>query len=139
MALNTNKDKKKKARKGRKRSQPGPDALNITHQEPVIDSKELSVESCEPGIESKSPLIETVEGAQEHFHRGVEGMNDKIYWPKYREMPTHYSKPKPLPCPKCKRVRLDNLGQCCVVMRTGKSIVYMRCKNCAHRWQLPVR
>ena len=44
-----------------------------------------------------------------------------------------------MPCPNCRRVRLDNLGQAVICTHAGDTLAFFRCKACDHRFQMPVR
>jgi DNA-directed RNA polymerase subunit RPC12/RpoP len=66
--------------------------------------------------------------------------NPREFWPEGKPMPKKYKKRAPIPCPRCSRVLLPNLGQA-VVAEGGitKDFAYLRCKACKHRWTLPVQ
>lgn len=137
MGASTKKGGGSKGRKGRKRSKPTPDPIEIENQEPMVTHEDVEIEHEESAVQSKEPLIETVESAEESFHRKVAVMNKKI-WPDDKPLPKVYVKRKKMPCPSCRRVLTDSLGQCVVMTSSAKTFGYFRCKCCNHRWQLPV-
>lgn len=59
-------------------------------------------------------------------------------WPKDEELPTHYQKPRPIPCRKCRAVRLDTLSRAVAITSIKKAIAYFRCRLCGHRFSMPV-
>lgn len=66
---------------------------------------------------------------------------DRYKWPKGKPLPTHHIKAsrEPTPCPKCLRIRFDNLGQAVVCTSSGRDVAWFRCKACGHPWPLPVK
>ena len=70
----------------------------------------------------------------------VGGDGSRTFWPKGEPMPGSYRKMRrePMPCPKCRRVRLDDLGQAVLVTNSGCGLAWFRCRGCDHRWSLPV-
>lgn len=64
--------------------------------------------------------------------------DDRIHWPKSKPLPTSYEKPKLIPCIKCLRIRLDNLGQAVMLTHTRDGIAYFRCKGCGENFKLAV-
>ncbi len=66
--------------------------------------------------------------------------NPRTFWPVDRPLPTAYFR-QTIPCPKCLRVLLDDLGQAVVVRSIWRGVVYLRCRGpgCAHEWKLPER
>ena len=131
MGASTKSSGGRRGRRGRKRSETAPKFDGKEQQDCMVHHAKADAKCEEPIIESNSMLIETVEKSQT--------LNRKLFWPKGEELPTHYRKPRPLPCPRCLRVRLDSLGQCCVVRGFSGSIAYMRCRSCSHLWAMPVR
>lgn len=60
------------------------------------------------------------------------------YWPDDKPLPTSVVKPRPVPCPACRRVRLDT-GSPAAIVRTYKGgVCYMRCRACEHRFKMAV-
>jgi len=55
-------------------------------------------------------------------------------------MPQTFRKAKRelVPCPKCRRILLDDTGQAVIVASSGAKLVALRCRACDHRFQLPV-
>ena len=104
--------KKKAGRKkaGRKKAAPcGPD---IKIQEPPVDTQDVRLSA-----------------------------RDLKFWPKKKKLPGFKLKVerRPMPCPKCRRIRLDDLSQAAVCTSSGAALVWFRCKACGHKWCLPVK
>ena len=65
-------------------------------------------------------------------------------WPEDIEMPTHYLKPRPTPCQRCKKLLLPDGGQAVILKAVAntegmaKPTAYFRCKACFHQFKLPV-
>lgn len=83
-----------------------------------------------PAIQTQTPRIE----AQE-----VE--IDRYFWPKDKPLPKEYAKaPRQIvPCPKCRRIFLDNMGQAVACKSSGADVAYFQCKACDHSFKLAVR
>jgi hypothetical protein len=64
---------------------------------------------------------------------------ERFVWPDDKPLPQYHQKREPMPCPACRRVRLDDLGQATVCNHSGGEVAWYRCKSCGHRWQMPVR
>ena len=58
-------------------------------------------------------------------------------WPTDKPLPLVYRR-QVLPCPMCRAVRMEDGGKAVVTVQVGAETAYLRCKNCNHRWQLPV-
>lgn len=80
-------------------------------------------------IETPAPPIETPEEPSSHF------------WPTGAKLPQEWIKvrQRALPCPNCRRIALRDGSQAVVCVHSGGSLAYFRCRNCGHRWKLPVR
>ena len=57
-----------------------------------------------------------------------------------------YIRPRPVPCPECRRLRLDTLSPACVMASGPRrsedgetQVAYMRCRCCQHRFSVPVK
>jgi len=63
------------------------------------------------------------------------------HWPKDKPLPTHKvtHRREPMPCPKCRRIRLDDGGQATVATTTEKLIAWFRCRACGHRFCMPIK
>lgn len=68
----------------------------------------------------------------------VETTGEPYYWPEGKPMPTSIVKPKPVPCPACRRVRLDTMAQACIIRIYEGGVCYLRCRACQHRFKLPI-
>lgn len=93
-----------------------------------------------PPPEILEPPREVIQAPPEVTHRPLPEVVARpgLLWPEKEPMPTYYRKPRALPCPSCRRVRLDCGGQACVTQRVGVGLAYLRCRQCSHRWSLPV-
>jgi len=60
-------------------------------------------------------------------------------WPEGEPLPTHYQRPKPIPCRKCRAVRLDTLSRAVAMTSTKKSVAYFRCRLCGHRFSMAIK
>jgi len=70
------------------------------------------------------PMIDTLEDRLTCFYKG--------------DLPTHYHKGKPNPCPKCRRILIEkSRGKATLVTSSRDGISYFRCKVCHFRWGLP--
>lgn len=66
---------------------------------------------------------------------------ERNYWPKGEKLPTHHVKVKrqDMPCPKCRRIFMDDGNRATVCASSGDTTVFYRCRDCQHRWQMPVK
>jgi len=97
-----------------------------------------------PAIELQEPLIEHQEPPIiDHGGRPgcVQQGPDPRYWPASQPLPTAWPKVRRQrpPCPKCRRILLEDGGQAVVVTTSGHEVAFFRCKACGKRWQLPVK
>jgi len=89
---------------------------------------ELVVEYHEITIESQD-LPERLRGHAASF-----------VWPEGQPLPGFYLKPQPVPCSRCRRLRLDDGAQAVILLSIScQEVAYLRCKACGHRFALPVR
>jgi hypothetical protein len=59
-------------------------------------------------------------------------------WPASVKQPGKWHVRKPVPCPECHRVRLDDAKQAVVCQGVrGGTVAYLHCRGCDYRWQLP--
>jgi len=66
-----------------------------------------------------------------------ERTEDKRFYPADKPLPTSIKTTKRYnPCPNCRRVLMDDLGQACIVTSSPKGIAFLRCKSCGHRWKM---
>lgn len=61
------------------------------------------------------------------------------FWPQEQELPQHHVKRSPPPCPRCRRIYRNDGSQAAVCCSTGAEIAFFRCRDCGHRWQMPVK
>lgn len=68
-------------------------------------------------------------------------LRDLKLWPEGKPLPTHHQIRRQHPCPKCRRVLLDNLSQAVVCTSTGNYVAYFRCRasDCRHTFKLAVQ
>lgn len=87
-------------------------------------AKPALVEHQEPPVDTQVPQVER---------------SDK-FWPEDRPMPTRYvkSRARLIPCPSCRRLLLDDMGQAVVTTSSGRDVAWLRCRACQHRFSLPV-
>ena len=85
------------------------------------------------------PELGEAEEPQEHGPASPEPVVILKTWPKGEPLPTHYQKPKPIPCRKCRAVRLDTLSRAVAMTSTKKSVAYFRCRLCGHRFSMAVK
>lgn len=52
------------------------------------------------------------------------------FWPEDKPMPETYDRRRPPPCPACRRVRLDDLGQAVARRAEERGTAYLHCKAC---------
>lgn len=96
------------------------EALGIKYQEPPVITPEVSIQTRETPSPQKTG-----------------NKNGRYHWPEGKPMPDTYSK-NIQPCPNCRRVLLDNMGQAVVLRSTRDGLAYFRCRACGHRWKLQV-
>lgn len=61
------------------------------------------------------------------------------FWPLGKAYPSRYVRQQ-IPCPRCRRLHLDNLSQaaCCIATQPTPppGVAYFRCRACEHRFKL---
>jgi len=67
-------------------------------------------------------------------------LEDRRYWPRGKRMPRVIKKRRRelVPCPNCRRVLLDDMGQAVVCTSSGDDVAWFRCRACEHRFKLGV-
>lgn len=109
------------------------------HKKGVTRSKRAAKElsNLEPPITHIDPPID-----HDRLPRAPEtaGPSTGCFWPAGKPMPKtwHRAPRQSLPCPKCRRLLLDDRGQAVVCASSGTDIAYFRCRACGHRWALAV-
>ena len=98
------------------------EAMGITHAEPEV-------------------TIPAVPTLSERAAMSAPPAPDRRFWPAGVPLPTEYRKARrnTLPCPKCRRVLLDDGGQAVVCTSSGSGVAFFRCKACGERWKLGVK
>lgn len=88
----------------------------------------------EPPVVHQEPPVEVVSEVKA-------GPHDRRFWPASEPMPDVWYKLRQrfVPCPKCRRLLRDNGSQAAVCTASGSGVAFFRCRECGHRWQLPVR
>ena len=109
---------------------------------PPPDPPELPVDHHDPPIEHLEPPVETPAGRKRAKRKRKprarrKGIDPACLWPRGKALPTVYRR-HAVPCPKCRRVLLDNRSQAVVVCTTGGGLAYLRCRACGHRFKLRV-
>lgn len=63
------------------------------------------------------------------------------FWPEGQATPTSYIKARRqvVPCPRCRRLLLDNGAQSTACTSSGHDVAFFRCRACGHRWKLAVK
>jgi len=95
-------------------------------KEPKVLNKEVKVlnKPVEPVNREKNLPIE---------HRAPK--EDRRFWPEDKPFPKVLHV-RQNPCPKCRRIYLDDGGQNSVTTSTRGVISFHRCKSCGHRWKM---
>jgi hypothetical protein len=55
-----------------------------------------------------------------------------------KPMPEVFVRPRPVPCQRCRLIRLPDRGQAVMVTGTWEGFVYLECKGCQHRFKMRV-
>ena len=134
------------------------DALGIQTQEPPIQAQDISVEDrgreldrLLDEIHKEEKTMETSAARVKDLRRKAdaaetaladasraERLKNRVYWPEGLAMPEFYPKRQPMPCPKCRRVLLDNFCQAVTCVSSGIETVSLKCHSCGNTWQMPV-
>lgn len=77
-----------------------------------------------------TPTPEQVEAANNARWRELR------FWPEGKPLPWRDGKGKEIPCPECRRVRMDDLGLACARIMTFEGIVILRCKCCGTKFEI---
>ena len=94
------------------------------------DVEELQVRAHEVEIEHQEPQATLREPEPD----------PRYVLPADQKPPGFYTKIPPLPCQKCRTIRLPSGRQAVIVLAIEKgAVAYLRCKACGHRYALPVR
>jgi hypothetical protein len=90
-------------------------------------------------LDYQRPVVETQ--AVEVQERQNKFSGPPYAWPTDDPLPDVFVKVrrKLQPCPACRRVRMDDLGQAAVCTHSGMDVVFFRCRLCGHRWKLAVQ
>ena len=59
-------------------------------------------------------------------------------WPEEKPLPKVVPRRALVPCPKCRRVLLDDLNQAVILKYTRDGVNYYYCKDCGAKWCLPI-
>lgn len=84
----------------------------------------IEPEYIDPPIETQNTIIET---------------RIPRLWPADKPLPEYHVKRRPMPCPACRRVYLDNGGQAVACMSSREDTAWFRCRDCGHRFEMPVK
>lgn len=100
-----------------------------------LEIHESEIETMQPPIELQSTAIQTTV-----LNAIVDrSKDDRIFLPENKPLPTHHVKREIMPCPKCRRLRMDDMNQATVCNGTQGTIAFYRCRSCQHRWKMPVK
>jgi len=133
--------------------------LGLTQRTPKVETQDVSIEDRaretleKAGYEVKKTVkpethAETAERIEkDKAIRAAERLENPIYWwPKDRKLPEFYVKSgrgidSAMPCPRCRRVRFDNLSVAVKLSHSGYDggLAYFQCNNCGNRFSLPVK
>lgn len=61
------------------------------------------------------------------------------FWPPGKVLPTHYRRPSDVPCPRCRRTRLDDGSKAVICKSTSTvgDVVYLTSRCCRAEFKLP--
>lgn len=62
-----------------------------------------------------------------------------MMWPEGTPMPNKYVRPRPVPCPKCRRLLLDTGAQAVVVRAIHVEVAFMWCRGCGDQFKMGVQ
>lgn len=87
-----------------------------------------------------TPLGDTQELAAEWSQLPVEIRHDeRITVPADQELDLRFLRRRPVPCPRCRRIRLDDgLSQACIIRTTFGTVAYMLCRGCENTFKVPI-
>lgn len=115
------------------------DALGITNNDPQPDIYDVVDASLREKPERDAKAAADAEKAE--ADRLDADFRKTRFWPDDKPLPKEVVQQGVLPCPKCRRTRLDDLSQAvvCTVTLPRQRIKHFRCKACGERWKLPVK
>lgn len=61
----------------------------------------------------------------------------QVAWPPGKPLPQSYLR-QTQPCPRCRRLLLDNGRQAVVLVTTEDRLAHLRCRECGYRWKLMI-
>ena len=102
-----------------------------------VDQKIVALEKAREELQAAHDRILSAQIARDE-QRAIER---RCFWPKSQPLPDAFVKVKrdPVPCPKCRRIRMDDSGYATVCTTSGDTVAWFRCKSCGHRFKLPVK
>lgn len=99
-----------------------------------VETIEPEVTIVEPEIETQMPAVETIEPVIVERKE-----NPIIFFPSEMKMPTHHAKREIMPCPNCRRLRMDDMNQATACRSMQGDVAFYHCRACRHRWKMPIR
>lgn len=114
-------------------------ALGITNNDPQLDIYDVVDASLRGKPERDARAAADAEKAE--AERLDADFRKARYWPEDKPLPKEIVQQGVLPCPECRRTRLDDLSQAvvCTSAPPKQKVKYFRCKDCGHQWKLPVK
>lgn len=70
--------------------------------------------------------------------RHLDQRHPNTFWPEGVPLPATYQKRPLVPCRKCRRLLLDDLGQAVVCKCTANGKAYLECRACGEKFELAV-
>ncbi len=118
-------------------------AANRPKQCPYTDAHRATIRAWGKGWDSMHAQLKAQTEARrpkvEHQSVEVQTRDEVKLWPEGDPMPTHYQKPKPIPCPKCRAHYLASGSQAVKQRTLLNAVGYFTCRSCNHQFAFPVR
>ena len=100
----------------------------------------LDLAHIAPGVHPNGDFVVMITGSDSFaLKEATDKTGEPYYWPEGKPMPTSIVKPKPVPCPECRRVRLDTMSPACIVRTSNGGVSYLRCRVCGHLFKMSVK
>jgi len=116
---------------------PRPKIQTLEQDMEEVDKSLASLQKTRAELQARHDRILAAQYAQDEA-RAIER---RCYWPKGKPLPDSFIKVKrdPVPCPRCRRIRLDDSSQATACTSSGEAVAWFRCKSCGHRFKMSVR
>jgi hypothetical protein len=104
----------------------------------VVGDGPSQVRGHEPGTSYKNPKALGIDPESWPNKTRAEPPNrhPNTFWPEGKPFPRTYQKRPQVPCPQCRRILLDDLGQAVVCKCTANGKAYLECRGCGNRFEL---